>query len=110
MPGGVGIALTLFVLAYAESLLRSLRRGRKRVTATIGMAVIGALLGVTMVVGVWLVARQEPVVATVAVCAALGMVGGAGGGHRRPTGSASAAASACGPVLGDDGLTPAPGP
>jgi len=76
VPGGVGIALTLFVLAYAESLLRSLRRGRKKVTATIGMAVIGALLGVTMVVGVWLLAAQEPAVATVTVCAALGMVGG----------------------------------
>lgn len=40
------------------------------------MAVIGALLGVTMVVGVWLLARQEPATATVAVCAALGMAGG----------------------------------
>lgn len=76
VPGGAGIALTLFVLAYAESLLRSLRRGRKKITATIGMAVIGALLGLTMVVGVWLVVRQEPAVATVAVCAALGMAGG----------------------------------
>jgi hypothetical protein len=72
VPGLLGIGLLLFVAAYAESLLRSRRRGRKRVTAPVGMAVIGALGGVAAVVAVWLVAAKEPVVATVVACAALG--------------------------------------
>ena len=46
--GVVGIVLLLFVVAYAESLLRSLRRGRRRdnrTAAVAGLVVVGAVGG-----------------------------------------------------------------
>jgi len=72
VPGAGGIALLLFVVAYAESLLRALRRGRKRIAGMAGMVVIGALWGVAAVVVAWLVAKREPMVLTLAVCSLLG--------------------------------------
>ncbi|HJV08535.1 MAG TPA: protein kinase, partial [Acidimicrobiales bacterium] len=62
-PGIGGIVLVLFVAAYAESLLRARRRGRKVFTAQVGMAVIGALAGVALVIAAWLLGAGEPVVA-----------------------------------------------
>ena len=76
VPGIAGVALVLFVLAYAESLLRSRRRGRKAVTAPAGMAAIGALAGAAAVVAAWLAGGDEPVPATLLTCAALGAAAG----------------------------------
>lgn len=75
-PGIGGIALLLFVAAYAESLLRSRRRGHKRVMAPVGMVGVGALAGVAAVVAAWLLGDREPQVRTVVACAALGAVAG----------------------------------
>ena len=59
-PGLAGIVLVLFVFGYAESLLRSRRRGRKAISATAGMLVIGALAGAAAVVAAWLAGGDEP--------------------------------------------------
>ncbi|MGH9224181.1 MAG: serine/threonine-protein kinase [Acidimicrobiales bacterium] len=72
VPGVAGVALVLFVFAYAESLLRSRRRGKKVVTAPVSMAVIGALGGVALAVLAWVLGADEPTVATVVACAVVG--------------------------------------
>ncbi len=72
VPGAVGIALVLFVIAYAESLLRSLRRGRKRITGTVDMVGVGVLFGVAAVWLAWLSGISQPLITTTAVCAVLG--------------------------------------
>lgn len=71
-PGAAGLGLALFAIAYAESLLRSLRRGRKRVSGTAGMVTVGAVFGLAAVTFAWLVAAREPVPATVGACALFG--------------------------------------
>jgi len=76
VPGLAGIALALFVFAYAESLLRSRRRGRKAIAAPAGMVVIGALAGAAAVLAAWVAGDDEPVPATVLVCGALGAAAG----------------------------------
>jgi hypothetical protein len=75
-PMAVTTAFVLFVLAYAESILRSLRRGRHRVTGPPAMVVIGALFGVTSVAVAWLTSTREPNATTIVTC---GIVGAAGG-------------------------------
>jgi serine/threonine-protein kinase len=72
LPGAVGIGLALFVFAYAESLLRSMRRGRRQLTGTIGLTFIGALAGLAAVIIGWLAGAAEPLMPTVVVCALLG--------------------------------------
>lgn len=71
-PGIGTIALVLFAGAYAESLLRARRRGRKVFVAQVGMIVIGALAGVALALVGWLLGAGEPVPATVITCAAFG--------------------------------------
>ena len=90
LPGAVGIGLALFVLAYAESLLRSLRRGRRKVTAPIGLTIIGAVGGLAAVIISWLAGAAEPTTPTVLVCALLG----AGAGRSLAPWPQSASASA----------------
>jgi hypothetical protein len=75
-PGLAGIVLVLFVFGYAESLLRSRRRGHKAISATAGMLVIGALAGAAAVVAAWLAGGDEPVRATLVACGALGAAAG----------------------------------
>lgn len=60
LPGAVVVLGLLFAFAYGESLLRPMLRRAKRATpvTVIGMAAIGAVLGVVLVVATWiLVAR-----------------------------------------------------
>lgn len=76
VPGAVGIALVLFVAAYAESLGRSLRRGRKRLAGTAGMTAVGVLSGLAAVWLAWLAGSSQPTVVSVVLCLVLG--GGAG--------------------------------
>jgi hypothetical protein len=70
--GVVTLLLLMFVLAYAESFARSLRRGRRLTSATVGLGVIGAIVGVIVVALVWEAGIRSPMPATVAICALLG--------------------------------------
>lgn len=72
IPGVLVVALLLFLLAYVESVLRPLRRGRRRVTGIVGMALLGAGLGLTIVPFAWLLGGGEPTVATAVVTMAIG--------------------------------------
>ena len=72
VPGVLVIALFLFFVAYMESLLRPLRRGRRGVSGVVGMALLGAGLGATIVGLTWLLGSPEPTISTVIVCAIFG--------------------------------------
>ena len=76
LPGIVVIALILFVGAYFESLLRPLRkRGRWKVSSGIGLGLIGALGGVTLVGLAWVLGSSTPTIASLIICGLLGAVG-----------------------------------
>jgi serine/threonine-protein kinase len=72
IPGVLVVALLLFLLAYVESVLRPLRRGRRRVTGIVGMALLGAGLGLAIVPFAWLLGGGEPTLSTATLCAAIG--------------------------------------
>ena len=77
--GVVGLVLLLVVAAYAESLLRSLRRGRRRdnrVGAVIGLVVVGAFGGLTATLWGWMLGISGPVLVAFVVPAAVGAVAG----------------------------------
>jgi hypothetical protein len=71
VPGAAAAVLLLFVIAYSESLLGSMRRGRRHLSGIAGMAVIGALLGVDLVATAWVLGVGEPTLATIFACALL---------------------------------------
>ena len=78
--GGAAVILVLlFALAYAESFARSLRKGKRSTVAMVGLAAMGALIGVAVVGLAWVLAIRLPTVATVVVCAVLGAAAGAVG-------------------------------
>lgn len=70
------IVLVLFSLAYIEQFARSLWRGRRRTSATLGLGIFTALLAVAIVGVAWLVAGKQPTLATAVVCAVLGAISG----------------------------------
>jgi len=72
LPGVLVIGLILFFVAYMESLLRPLRRGRRGLSGVIGMAILGAGLGADLAGLMWLLGSPEPTIATVIVCAICG--------------------------------------
>jgi serine/threonine-protein kinase len=72
VPGGVALALLLVVFAYAESILKSMRRGRKRVSGPPGLAIVGALAGVLAVAAAWVAGDVEVTRSSLVVCALLG--------------------------------------
>jgi serine/threonine-protein kinase len=73
VPGVLGCAALLFLLAYAEALLRPLRRrGRRRITSWIGMTFVGAALGAVAVAFGWLLDVAPPTVPSLVVCAVTG--------------------------------------
>jgi Protein kinase domain len=74
--GAVTILLLLFALAYGESFARSLRRGRRTRSATFGLAVMGALVGLGLVSLMWVTGFRAPTIATVVVCMVLGAATG----------------------------------
>jgi len=78
--GGVlGIVLLLFVVAYAESLLRSLRRGRRRDNrnaAVAGLIVVGVVSGVAATLWGWMLGIAGPTFVAFIVTAVLGAVAG----------------------------------
>ncbi|MGI9079646.1 MAG: hypothetical protein ACR2GF_02280, partial [Acidimicrobiales bacterium] len=76
-PGVAAIALTLFLSAYGESLLSPVwRRGRTRRASTVGMAAVGAGVGLLAVALAWVLVGREPLVSTAVVCMALGSASG----------------------------------
>ena len=61
--GVVGIVLLLFVVAYTESLLRSLRRGRRRDNRTasiVGLVVVGLVGGLAAILWGWMLRSPRP--------------------------------------------------
>ncbi|SEL59183.1 serine/threonine-protein kinase [Rhodococcus maanshanensis] len=73
----VGVAaLFLFGIAYVESFVRALRRGRRRISASIGLPLSVGVLAVAVVGAVWVLLGRQPTVATVVVCAVLGVLAG----------------------------------
>ncbi len=86
VPGGVVIALLLFVVAYAESFLRALRSGSGGRAASVGTAVAGGVLGGGFVALAGLTATREPTWVALVVCALGGVgagVAAAAAGRRR---------------------------
>ena len=78
LGGVVGIVLTLIVIAYAESLLRALRRGRRKVKpgTNVGMVVVGAFGGVAAAMWGWMLTVSYLTFSGVVIAAALGAVAG----------------------------------
>jgi hypothetical protein len=73
VPGVLAIAALLFLLAYAEALLRPLRRrGRRRLTSWFGMTLVGAALGAVAVAFAWLFNVAVPTVPSLVVCGVTG--------------------------------------
>jgi len=79
LPGAVLVLGLLFAAAYAESLLRPLLRRGRRVTArtVIGMGAVGAVLGVVLVLGVWILASRLPSPVSVGIAVAGCLAAGA---------------------------------
>lgn len=75
LPGVLAIALLLLVVAYTESLLRPLRRGRRLASAVVGMVFMGAAWGVVASIFAWLLGSGEPTPANLLTC----LVGAAAG-------------------------------
>ena len=77
--GAVGIVLLLFVVAYTESLLRSLRRGRRRDNrnaAVAGLVVVGVVGGLTATLWGWMLGISGPTLLPFLLTAILGAVAG----------------------------------
>jgi serine/threonine-protein kinase len=72
LPGALIVALVLFSVAYAESFLRHMRRGRRRVTGVLGMPLVGAGGGIAALGIAWLLGGRPPVVPTAIAVAVLG--------------------------------------
>lgn len=79
-PGVAGIVLALFVFAYAEALLRPMRRGKKQLTGLGGLIVLGGLGGVAIQILIWLTGGTEPTLPAVIACAVLGAGAGIAAG------------------------------
>ena len=76
LPGIVVIVLILFVGAYFESLLRPLRKlGRWKLSSGVGLALLGALGGVTIVGLAWVLGLTTPTAVSLIICGLLGVVG-----------------------------------
>ncbi|MDQ6728537.1 MAG: serine/threonine protein kinase, partial [Actinomycetota bacterium] len=72
LPGAVGIAALLFLVAYAESVLRLLRRGRRRRTGVATLVLLGGPTGCAVALLAALVSAREPAVATMVLAALAG--------------------------------------
>ncbi|WP_167473207.1 serine/threonine-protein kinase [Nocardia arthritidis] len=70
------VVLALFALAYIESNMRVLRRGRGGFANSVGLMLSAALLAVALVGAAWILLDQPATVATVAVSAALAAAAG----------------------------------
>jgi serine/threonine-protein kinase len=75
--GAGSVLLLLFALAYLESVVRSLRRGRRQHTGPVLAAAVGLLFGAAVWLLVSVLLRQEPAAGVGAACAGLGAVAAA---------------------------------
>lgn len=71
----VGVLLALGVFAYFESNARPLRKGRRKIGRLIGLALTGAVAGVTAVVAVSVIKLFEPRIPTLVATSVLGAIG-----------------------------------
>jgi hypothetical protein len=76
--GLVGVVLLLVVLAYAESLLRGIRRGykRNRRMSLAGIVVVGVFFGVTATFWGWMLGLTTPTLIGFVIPAVIGAAGG----------------------------------
>lgn len=76
--GGVGIILLLVVAAYAESFLRTIRRGyRRKLRAPVaGLAVVGVFFGVTATFWGWMLGLAHPTLIGFVIPAVFGAASG----------------------------------
>jgi hypothetical protein len=65
------VLVGLFGFAYTESHLRTLRRGKSRVTAVVGLALSCAVLGVAATAAAWVLMGHQPTPATLVGSSAL---------------------------------------
>jgi serine/threonine-protein kinase len=88
VPAAAAVVLALFIAAYAESLMRLLRRGRRRVSAHVGLALVGALAGFDAVLASWVLGVQQPLAPAALISALAGAAAGIGAAtiatRRRP--------------------------
>ncbi|QBS43659.1 serine/threonine-protein kinase [Nocardia sp. CS682] len=70
------VLLALFSLAYLESNMRRLRRGRGGFANSVGLMISAALLAVALVGGAWILLGHPPAIATTAGSAALAAAAG----------------------------------
>lgn len=80
VPGVLVAVVVLLALAYAESFLRNLRRGKGRVGGMIGVVFAGAGIGVGLAGVAWLVASRIPSPASGAATVVLGGLAGLAAG------------------------------
>lgn len=78
LAGVFAIVLVLVVAAYAESVSRVLRRGRRRDNraAAVGLVVVGALAGASAALLGWLIGVDAPTTAGLVLPAAVGALAG----------------------------------
>lgn len=70
------VVLALFAAAYIESYIRALRRGRGKLSGSVGLPISAAALAVAAVGAAWVVLGREPTVAALVGCAGLGAAAG----------------------------------
>lgn len=80
VPGIACVIAVLVLVAFAESFLRSLRRGRKRFAGRVGLVIVGAALGVVVALVGWVAGSGEPAIPTLIVAGALGAAAGVAAG------------------------------
>lgn len=76
LPGAACVATILFTAAYAESLLRTLRKGRRQRLGRAGLVALGMLMGPALALLASFVAGREPSLAIALLAAALGAAAG----------------------------------
>ncbi len=72
LPGAIAIASVLFLVAYAESVLRLVRRGRRRRTGVATLVVLGGPLGCALALLAALATAREPSLMTMFATALAG--------------------------------------
>ncbi|HEX4588213.1 MAG TPA: serine/threonine-protein kinase [Mycobacterium sp.] len=70
------VLLALFAAAYLESYLRALRRGRNRLSSSLGVPISAAGLAVAVIGAVWILLGREPTVDTLVGSATLAAAAG----------------------------------
>ena len=70
---GADLLVLLFGIGYVESHLRAMRRARRRVSGSVGVPVVAAILGAAATGLAWVALGREPTAVSVGICA----IGGA---------------------------------